>query len=121
MKIKKLILFDFVLFVGCVGVTASIVEDRSSLILKNSVFSDCFSPCYVVISDFDHKLITENMEMYDVDEWVTTTSTTNGKTFSISYLPLFQKLKIDLFILTGKKFEALWHHPRDGKCIVMNI
>jgi len=74
---------------------------------------------YEMEPDFDNRLITAGAGTFAVNDWVTT-SIAKDKSFSVSYLPSYRKLKINLSILRGEKFEAVWYNPRNGEYTVIN-
>ena len=74
---------------------------------------------YEMKPDFDHHLIIDGAGAFAANDWVTT-SIAGDKSFSVSYLPSFRKLKIDLSVLEGNLFEITWYNPRTGEFLKAN-
>ena len=74
---------------------------------------------YEMTPDFDHQLIIEGSGAFAVNDWVTT-SIARNKSFSVSYLPSYRKLKIDLSVLEGEIFKIIWFNPRNGEYSMVN-
>jgi hypothetical protein len=66
--------------------------------------------------DFNHKLIENGAGTYTSNDWVTT-SISQDKNFSVSYIPSKRTINVNLKSLAGKYFKLSWFNPRSGEYI----
>jgi hypothetical protein len=70
-------------------------------------------PWYLLIPDFDHKIMTDGYGQWGSPDYATTACTPDGTTI-IAYLPVGRQITVDISKISGKKARCWWYNPSDG-------
>jgi hypothetical protein len=71
-------------------------------------------PWFILIPDFDHSVLTEGYGEWGSENYVTAALTSDGATM-IAYLPVWQKVIVDMTKITGKIARCWWYNPDSGE------